>query len=132
MSDFSDNRLDDELPPHPGCGDANCMMDHDWYPGTMREQADALIAKRRAEALAGSSLRVWVIDHIDKGDYFGSDDLADDILNIVSQHIATDVRVREAAAGRFDIDRGKRGTFLTEDEALDAVTAIAKALREQG
>jgi hypothetical protein len=40
----------DDLPPHPGCGDPDCLMDHDWWPGTTREQADALIAKRKREA----------------------------------------------------------------------------------
>jgi hypothetical protein len=34
----------DELPPHPGCGDPDCMMDHDWFPGTTRAAADEAIA----------------------------------------------------------------------------------------
>jgi hypothetical protein len=54
------------------------------------------------------------------------------VLDTISKHITTDAKVREAAAGRFDMDRGKRGTFLTEDEVLDAVTAIAQVLKEQG
>jgi hypothetical protein len=36
-----------DLPEHPGCGDIDCHMDHDWWPGTTLEQANALIAEQQ-------------------------------------------------------------------------------------